>query len=289
MALTIDRVTIRESAAKSLGLLHSFTCNTNTVSPHSSIICPTILDLAIDNERFQYAYLWKSAGEWRQVDTVDRVNATFVLSRGFAAQVNVNAVLKAYGTLTPDDWDEACDEGLEDKFYLDRVGITLVADQREYNISNSANWIQTQGQIGRMRFRYLGDGSTKPQEQDLPVAYAFDTDHVVKVIVPAQADVANTTLQVEARHYYKAPFTNDASTITLPSRLAIAAVRYAALKKIFQRLGVKAKQIFGQSMVLCEKELAEEEARWMPRSAQRDWQSEEDPLVGNHEAVSWAW
>src|SRR3990172_620271 len=219
---------IRESCAKSLGLYLEVTTNAATASPHVALTCPDLEDKAVDNEYPRSAYIWRSESEWRRVESTDVPNATITVSRGFATQVATNTLLKVYRLLSPDEWKTAADDGLRDKFFKDRITVPLVDGQKEY--APNAAWLKSEGQIMRMLFRDETNGATKPVEGAVAAGRGFEGDHVVKGVLPGRPTVTNTSLIIEARHYYDAA-TNDATTYSLPNKLAEAAVKRGAVRQ----------------------------------------------------------
>ncbi len=292
MAQTSTKKELRVGSAKSLGLYAEVTANTNATNGTGTwdiVTCPDLKDKAIDNERFQESFLWRQEDEWRLIGSTDVPNATITVTRGFDDN-NVNDVTFAiYGILSLDDWDTVIDEALQDKFHKDRITIPLVAGQKEYSMPSGAEWLQTKGQIIRMRWRDESSGSTKPVEDEVSTAYPVEADHVLKIVVPSQPSGSNVSLIIEARHYFD-KLTADANTVSLPGRLAEAAVKHEALKLIFQKMGPGAKRVFGQQMVLTERELQGQEARWLDTDAHRDWSDEDEPFGGDPEgAFDWGW
>jgi len=280
---------LRVGAAKSLGLYVEVTANTNAANSNTLITCPDLKDKAIDNERFQDSFIWRKEGEWRLIasDGVDVPNATITVARAWSNNNVNNVTFGIYGILSLDDWDTVIDEAMQDKFYKDRVTIPLVSGQKEY--TPNASWLQTKGQIIRMRWRDESSGATKPIEGEVAVAYVVDVDHGIKVIVPSQPSESNTSLIIEARHYF-GKMAADNAIVTLPGRLAEIAVKHEALKLIFQKMGPGAKRVFGQQMVLTERELQSQEARWLDTDAHRDWSDEDEPFGGDPEgAFDWGW
>ncbi len=288
MAQTTTKKQLREGPAASLGLLTWVTCNANAESNNKVITCPDLADKVVDNERIKSFFIWRTEDEWRRVASTDVPNATITVSRGFSDNNTANVTFGLYGVLSPDEWSTAINAAVNDKFYKDRIVVALVAGQKEY--TPNADWLQSKGQIIRMRWRDESSGATKPAEDEVAVAYPTEANHTVKIIVPSQPTVTNTSLVIEARHYYGGLAADNAS-VTLPARLAEAAVKHEALKLIFQKMGPSAKAVFGQQMVLTERELHEQEARWMDPGAKRDWSSEDEPYAGDWEqgGPSWGW
>ncbi|KKN29542.1 hypothetical protein LCGC14_0843000 [marine sediment metagenome] len=287
MAVPTDKETLRRDSAKSLGVYVEVTANANATNSNTKFTAPDLADKAIDNERFQDSFIWRKEGEWRLIESTDVPNAVVTVTRAWSDNNVNNVTFGVYGILSLDDWDTAIDEGLRDKFYKDRITIPLVAGQKEY--TPNATWLQTKGQIIRMRWRDESSGATKPIEDEVSVAYVVDVDHGIKVIVPSQPTSNNVSLIIEARHYFP-KLTADNATVTLPDRLAEIAIKHEALKLIFQKMGPQAKRHFGQQMILTERELQSQEARWLDTDAHRDWSSEDEPLGGDPEgAFDWAW
>ncbi|KKL50969.1 hypothetical protein LCGC14_2300180 [marine sediment metagenome] len=289
MSIDTAKGELRVGAAKSLGLYVEVTANTNAANSNTLITCPDLKDKAIDNERFQDSFIWRKEGEWRLIasDGVDVPNATITVARAWSNNNVNNVTFGIYGILSLDDWDTVIDEAMQDKFYKDRVTIPLVSGQKEY--TPNASWLQTKGQIIRMRWRDESSGATKPIEGEVAVAYVVDVDHGIKVIVPSQPSESNTSLIIEARHYF-GKMAADNAIVTLPGRLAEIAVKHEALKLIFQKMGPGAKRVFGQQMVLTERELQSQEARWLDTDAHRDWSDEDEPFGGDPEgAFDWGW
>lgn len=288
MAIAISKKTLREDAAKSLGLYHEVTLDTNTSSPHTQVSVPDLQDKAVDDERFQWSWLWRSASEWRLIASTDVANATITVVRAFDGQVDNGTTLAVYGLLSPDDWDVAINNAMQDKFYKDRITVPLVSGQKEY--TPNASWLQMREQIIRMRWRDESSGSTKPVEGEVAVAFPVEANHAVTIIVPSQpTDATNTSLIIEARHYI-GKLSDDTDQITLPGNLAQAAVKHEALKSIFQKMGPQARKFYAQQMVLTERDLAEQENRWLPTTSHRDWSDEDEPIGGDPTAgPEWGW
>ena len=289
MSIDTTKEELRVGAAKSLGLYVEVTANANATNSNTKFTAPDLADKAIDNERFQDSFIWRKEGEWRLVGSagVDVPNAAITVARAWSDNNVNNVTFGIYGILSLDDWDTAIDEGIQDKFYKDRITIPLVDGQKEY--TPNAAWLQTKGQIIRMRWRDESSGATKPVEGEVAVAYVVDVDHGIKVIVPSQPSSSNTSLIIEARHYF-GKLAADNAVVTLPGRLAEIAVKHEALKLIFQKMGPQAKRHFGQQMILTERELQGQEARWLDTDAHGDWSDEDEPFGGDPEgSFDWAW
>ena len=285
-ALTTDRRSIREKAMKALGLYQSLVCSAPSASTTIAVV--GLKNVAVDDERFQYANLYsRNQDEWVLITDTDVSAGTLTVSIAFSADANAN-LLELLLVLNFDEINDAINDALEDKFYETRDVVTLVSGQTEYTLSN---WIKNIGQIKSVRIRDVGAGSTKPIEIPLAALHPYEVAGVVKIMVPGVENAANITYEVVARRY-QVPLTSDTSqTTTIPERLCVAAAKYEILKKIFIKMGPAAKRHFGMAMKLAEDDLAAMELRHMDAGAKRDYTASEVSVVGgNPEAnVSWGW
>ena len=222
---------------------------------------------------------------------------TITLQRAFQGVPTSNLLagteLEFFLILSPIEWDDATNSAVQSKFYKDRISIPLVSGQKQYDQTDAAKtyyspWFQSRGQFIRGRYRDSST-ATAPFEDEIAALWFTEVAYGVKLIFPnLPSSVTNITAEIEARHYYSA-LTSDADTVTLPERLAVSAIKDEALKLIFQKLGPAAKKIYGMAMVLTERELAEQEARWLDNSARRDYSDEEAIDVGDLDMGSWGW
>lgn len=291
MSLPISLKELRIAAAKSLGAYFEGPL-TAIDGTFTVLTVPTIADVAYDAERFQFWFAWRKFDEWRLVASTGLPSATtLTVTRAFDEAIAAGEVIAFYLILTPDEWNDSVRDAVADKFYKDRFAVTMSASNTEYDLTAVAPWLQTKGQIMRVRMRREATAS-QPVETDIPSTYVSEHDYSVKLIIPraAQAELTdNAVVIVEARHYYPKTLL-DTDTVTLPERLAVAAVKHEALKKIFQKLGPGAKRIYGQQMVLTSQEITEQEARWLDATAVRDWSDEEIPIAGDMErGLTWSW
>lgn len=234
------------------------------------------------------------SSQFRLITTTGLPGAsTVTLQRAFSTLTALPAgeLLDFYLILSPDEWNNAANIAIQDKFFKDRVSIPLVAGQTEYSTAGIASWLQTKGQIIRARFRNTATAGA-PIETEVAATYIQETAYAITFIFPSLSffDIANTTIEVDARRYFVA-LTTDGTTVTLPYRLCVAAVKHEALKLIFQKLGPAAKRIYGQAMVLAERDLTEAEARWLDNVSMKDM-SDEEPAIGGNMAGgggTWSW
>lgn len=285
--MPITRKTIRERAADSLSI---FLDSLQAAPDSPSIVrLANITDVAIDDERFRWYYVYvPDNNEFRLVTAVNVANGAVTLGRDFTANVVQNSVVQIYGLLNPDEWNSIIDnEVMPALFREDRVVIPLVSGTYEYNATSVASWLTTEEQIIRMRLRDQ-TVAIAPREGEAPAVYIKEVDdHNVWAIL--QIIDTNQRLVIEARRYYTA-FGNETSTVNINERLVVERAKYQALKRIFQRLGAAAKRIYGQQMVLTERDVIEEERRRLKVTVRRDWSDETEPIAGNPDAeINWTW
>ena len=284
-ALTTNRRDIRKKAMKAIGALYTLACDSASAS--TTIAASGIKDIAVDDERFAYAYLYdETQDESRLVTSTDVSAGTLTIQRAFSGDANGNT-LELILILSFDEANDAINDGLEDKFYETRDVVTLIAGQTEYTLSN---WIKNIGQIKSVRIRDVGAGSTKPTEVPLAAIHPYEDSGIVKILVPAVENSSDITYEVVARRY-QTPLTTEIATTTLPERLCVAAAKYEILKKIFIKMGPAAKRHFGMAMKLAEDELMNMELRHMDAGAKRDLTSSEISVVGGNPGagVNWGW
>lgn len=270
--------------------------SSQTTEADDTVPIASLRDLAIDDLKYRYWYLALDSdlSTFRLVKSTGLpTNGNLVMTRGFASAVGSGSTVHAFMVLDPDNWKLACNNGLRDKYIEARFAVPFAADRSEYNLTEAAPWLKTAGQILRMRLRDENSGHLMPLEYELPVVRPFDDYGSVKLQLPkayAQSNAMNKSMVISARRYYD-KLTSDSDVIQIvASRLIRSACKFEALKLIFSTLGPAARQKWGQQMVLAEKELAEEEARWMPTTVKRDWQTEDERGSGDPEAAhGWAW
>ena len=154
----ITRKTIRERAAESLGV---FLDSVQAAPDSKSIIrLANITDIAIDDERFQWYYVYAVVNdEFRLVTSVTASTGTVVVAREFTADVIQGEALQIYGLLNPNEWNNIIDhEVLPALFREDRAVIALVSGTLEYNITATNSWLTTEEQIIRLVNRDAVDG-----------------------------------------------------------------------------------------------------------------------------------
>lgn len=277
-------IAVIKQAAADLGLYFSLGSASGT-NPYT---VNGVKQVAANDERFRWAYLASTAdiSDWQLV------SATSVSGGTITTQANMtsNAAFSAFFVLSPSDWLDATNAALVRLFYHDLATVTLVSGQTEYNVSSAATWLTRKAQVIRSRWRDTAT-SGAPIEAEVPAVYYREDDEVVtaQVVSGLPADIANTTLIIEGRHYHAGGLTAYTTSVPFPLALMIPEVKWEALKKVFVRLGPDAKRNFGQAMVLAEKDVAEAEGRFLDRTVRRDWSDEIDPRAGEQDQVAWGW
>lgn len=283
MAITTTRQTLADEVAKSLGCWISTTVGTAYTSG-TLLNLPNLKNHALDDQRFQYAYVRRADGLWRLiVDTSLTTTGDATLAEAFpdAVGLGAGATVGIYLVLDPAIWLWCVDQGLQEEFRKTSFLVTLISDTTEYDLSSTAPWLQLKGQVIRMRYR----DSTTNLEEDLSVVYLIENDYSLTLkipVMPSQYD----QIRIEAKKYY-----TDTDAVTLPPPLAKTRIRLSALEQIFVTLGPGAKQYWGQQMVLTSRRLYEEEARWKPQYAEYREPQTDDQLWGGDDVPfsGWDW
>lgn len=287
MALT--RKQIRESGAKALGVYVDLGSPASNSANGLVGTFNKVADLAVDNEKFRWSYLYNSTdAEFRLVTNTVASNGLTTVQRAFTNSILTTKSYQLYGILSPDEWNDIIDEeALPNLYYRDRFTITLIAGTTEYNATNTASWLTTVEQIIRIRFKNDQDANA-PAYAEAPVVYPYQGgDGVVTISIPSFNDVDK--LLVEGRHYYTA-LGNETNTVAGPPKLFTTKAKHEALQRIFHTMGPAAKKIFGQQMVLVERNLAEVEKRFQSHTVMRDYWSEDEPLAGDPFGTpNWTW
>ena len=281
--------TVVMEAARQLGLIYPIDPATGAAT---TITATPIQDLAIDDQLFRWAYLARDTGtdwpEFRLSSDTDVSAGTLTIQRAFTTEPGK---IHLFLVLSPDEWLNALNAALIRMFYEDRASITLVAGTSEYDVSAVNTWLTRKNQIKRTRFRNTAV-ALNPIESEVPVVYFREVGEVLTMLFPGAlpSDVDNTVVILEARHYHAGGLTGFTASLTFPLSLLIAEVKWEALKLVFSKMGASAKRLFGQQMVIAERDLREAESRFLDISVKRDWQDEIEPVVGDAEAtVGWSW
>ena len=279
-------------AADDLAFHIAFTPTANAESSDTVIVAATLKDKTIDDSKFRHVYIARDAalGTWRLVtSTTAATDGKLTVSRAFASgEVDTNDDLHLFKVLDPDEWMIAANNGLRDKYLKSRFYIPFADEQDEYNLTVAAPWLTTDEQI--LRFRLRDERNNRITEADLPVRYLYNNEANVILQIPKVYAAQGMGIVIEARRYYsKVTDWTEQIRMTHP-RLLRAAIKHEALKLIFTTLGQQARGYWGQQMLLTERELAEQEAKFMSTTVKRDWATEEVRSTGDSQALAgWRW
>lgn len=294
MAQSTNRLTLTRDAARGLGCWVQATVDTNYgVSPGTTLSLGNMANYTFDDQKFQFAYVRRADGKWRLITSTTIIsNGDVTLASAFpdGTGLQANDTVDIFMVLDPDNWTWCVQEGIKDEYRKVSVMIPLEeavssGEGLEYDLSAAASWLQHRGQIIRMRYR----NSETRLEEDISVIYVVENDYSLTLKIP-QKPAQFDQIRIEAKRYYES-LDADTDEVTLPSALAKARIRKTALEQIFQTLGPGAKQYWGQAMVLAERNLYTQEARWKQNEAEyRDYTVEDEPYFQDPAAYhEWGW
>ena len=127
--------------------------------------------------------------------------------------------------LTWDDWKAAINRGLEGCYYVDEDSITILANTRQYNMPT---WIERAADFigATIRHGTTTDNYDRLSLEDLEI---IEDAGVLRVNIP-QLSTSDVLIVKGYRAY--AALATDAATTTCPKKLALAAGKKEAIKKI---------------------------------------------------------
>jgi len=272
MAETATRKVVREACADTLGLLLQVTVDAKIDTDTYTI--NALADVSPDPERMRDSFLYSPVElEFRRIlnfgyPTTNNVD----ISRAYTHDLGAATAAQIYFMLTPAEWDSVINEVLPEFYYIDRLTVVPIAGTTEYSLA-TATWLQTKGQVLNVFFEHK---TTKIPEA--VGSYEFtEAANVLKLILhvyPPSADTYN--LVVEARHNY-GTLATDVATTTCPRDLWFNAVQVGGLHRIFKKYGTNIKRLFGQAVMIAERDLAAAKARSLP------------PLVSRQYHIDMAW
>lgn len=201
-------------------------------------------------------------GQWRAISSHSFSTDLIELVRGLVPSGTfTNRLLyDILFILTPTEVEECIGLALSKLWYRDRVSITLVDEDNQYNLTTSATWLTDPSQIISLDYRYSQDLIAR----EVPVVnrkIESDADTVSVTLYDVPSSVDDVTLILTARRWYDA-LTQDDETTTCPTPLIRAQAKVEILERIFKKLGKSAKENYGMEIILCEKELEKMKARY---------------------------
>lgn len=260
--------------------------SSQTDEAHDTLTIAALRAMALDVRKFVswYVALDSDLDDYKlAVSTTVPADGKVVVQPGFSAEVASGTLVHLFLLLSPEEAKLACTNGLRDCHIESRVVVPFDVNVTQYDLTATAPSLRVKEQILRMRVRDVASGQAKPMESELPAVYPYNEDGSVRLILPdtyASEGAANKALIVEYRKYYDtAPDWSDTVQMVSP-RLVRAVCKHEALKLIFQVMGPGAKAVYGQAMVLAERDRSEQEARWNNNVVKRDHQTEEDRISG---------
>ena len=280
-------------AADDLACHIALTTTANSASTATIITIAALEDQTIDDSKFRHHYLAVDSDldKWRLVlSTTASTDGKLTVSRGFttASDVDDAQALHLFKVLNPTEWMLAANNGLRDKYLKSRIYIPFADQQEEYNLTVAAPWLRTDEQI--LRFRLRDERDNRITEADLPIRYLYNNEGNVILQVPKVYAAQGMGMVIEARRYYDKVTSWSEEIHLTHDRLIRAAIKHEALKLIFTTLGQQARGYWGQQMLLTERELAEQEAKFMSTTVKRDWATEEVRSTGDSQALAgWRW
>ena len=280
-------------AADDLGCHLALTTTADSATSATIITIAALEDHTIDDSKFRHHYLAVDSDldKWRLVSsTTASTDGKLTVSRGFttAADVDDAQDLHLFKVLSPTEWRLAANNGLRDKYLKARFYIPFDDQVDEYNLTIAAPWMKSTEQILRIRIRDERDN--RVTEAEMPVRYIYDNEGSVVMQIPKVYAAVGMGILIEARRYYDKSTNWSDQILMTHSKLIRAAVKHEALKLIFATLGQQARGYFGQQMLLTERELVEQEARFQSTTVKRDWATEEVRSTGDRQALAgWRW
>lgn len=278
MAITTSLKVAAEAAADALGRLINTVVDTKVDAKTFTI--SRLIDLSPDDEKLEDWYLYNpnaSPAEWHRVDGFSITSGNLTAIQAFTDPPEASEAVQLYSILSPDEWRAAVNAFLQTVFFEDVIQITLTSGKNLYGPSDhGATWLQSKGQILGYKYENTGAGAANVARESVPVVEPIEDDNAVSFYFPAlPGSVSDLKVHVRARRYYGALAT-EADTTTCPYPLLIEGTKFEALKMIFSRMGARAKPMFGQEMVLTERELAKAKGKWLPPITHEEQRTDED-------------
>lgn len=277
---------MREWAASELGRCQVVTLQDVDVDP-TLLNVPDLTDVVEDSDRLVDSYV-----EWLD-DFTDSANPVSYWRRITATattvtppQISINRAfddvappegtrLVLYSLLNPTEWNDAIDEALTRLYFVERETVALDDDNTEQEYTMSS-WLQFKGQMINVLYRNTVTGV----ETAVPrFRLIEDRNALTLKLLDPQWPSSTYSLIVEANRFYSRLNADDWGT-TCPSPLWQAAIKVAALHKIFSKYGVRFKAQFQQDLAIAEKELMKQRQAILPQLTARDY-AHDDAWEGN--------
>ncbi len=279
-------------AADDLGCHVALTTTADSEDAETTAVIAALADQTVDDSKFRHQYLAldEDLDVWRLIiSNTASTDGKVTVSRAWAAnQFDNNIACHVFKVLSPTEWMLAANNGLRDKYLKARFYIPFDDQVDEYNLTIAAPWMKSSEQILRIRIRDERDN--RVTEAEMPVRYIYDNEGSVVMQIPKVYAAVGMGILIEARRYYDKIDAWADQVLMTHSKLIRAAVKHEALKLIFATLGQQARGYFGQQMLLTERELVEQEARFQSTTVKRDWATEEVRSTGDRQALAgWRW
>ncbi len=268
MAETTTRQILREQCANELGLRFTGLGDTLGSDISIEIIVPEIGD------RFSEAMA--PLASFISKDTDPETFRRIIGYDDATGRVDVNRTLglleddpvSIYNILTPVEWNQQIGIGLRDLYFTDRFSVTPVSGQSLYSLSG-APWIQSGQQVLELIFQTASGTPVWTREVDVPAWDTVIDANAISILIPSMpAAISDLTIIVVARHFYE-ELATDAATTTCPRQLAKAAVKVAALRRIWDLVGEQEAMIlFGAEMRDAEGQLVKQKKLHVPQVEQ---------------------
>ena len=217
--MSITRAAIRQAVGLELQECYVGAVLTATAN---NIKCTELIDPDESESMWDRAWLkmvdGDAAGDVRRVRVTDvdegvegyvPAEGTLQLSRALSSAPAAGDEFELHTLLSPDAIDGLINAGLPQCSYMDEQSITIVADQREYDLS-TYTWLTDPAQIVDVLYVY---GSTAAKQQHVPYRWFHverDGTDITLHVEPMGAD--DDTMYLVALHPYAELATDTAST-----------------------------------------------------------------------------
>lgn len=267
MAVPTTLKVIREAVAGQLGLLIDTTIDAVPDSLHATI--NALADKSPDAERMRDSYLYQS-GAFRRIVSFGYPTTEDVTTA--RTHPFVTGAAQVYFMLDPDDLNAAINEALQEYYYIETETIVPVTGTYIYALPT---WVQQKGQIIGLKWRDISVLTTRPEENEVGSYRILEDANVLSVYINEQLrSVTTYDLQLRGRRNFS-KLANDSATTTCPYKLIYGGAMVSVLHKIFNKFGKGVASLYGQKMMVAEKELMTLKNDWLPKLVAREFIEEE--------------